>query len=82
VIGKTKSNVKSDDPTGSIVTFIFNDTITPDAILGKTFFGQQAPGNFGRFDVALVSMFCVAAGMGWPPVRAGRCSDESDTPFI
>ena len=40
----------------------------PDAILGTTFFGKQAPGSFGKFDQALVSMFCVAAGMGWPQV--------------
>ncbi len=40
-----------------------------DAILGTTFFGQQAPGSFGKFDKALVSMFCVAAGMGWPEVN-------------
>ena len=55
--------------------FIIAITQTPDAILGKTFFSQVSPGTFGHFDVALVSMFCVAAGMGWPPVRAGNYSD-------
>ena len=43
-----------------------------DAILGTTFFGPEAPVGFGRFDSALVTMFCVAAGMGWPAVRARR----------
>ena len=41
-----------------------------DAILGTTFFGPEAPVGFGRFDSALITMFCVAAGMGWPAVRA------------
>ena len=40
-----------------------------DAILGTTFFGPDATETFGKFDVALISMFCVAAGMGWPSVR-------------
>ena len=41
--------------------FLFGNLWWIDAILGKTFFSQVALGFFGHFNVALVSMFCVAA---------------------
>lgn len=37
----------------------------PDAILGTNFFSDSAPDDFGRFDLAMVAMFRVTAGMGW-----------------
>ena len=48
-----------------------------DAILGTTFFGSLAPTSYGRFDQALISMFCVAAGMGWTSSIPGINPDGS-----
>ncbi len=33
--------------------------------MGTTIFGDEAPNEFGRFDLAVLSLFRVTAGMGW-----------------
>ena len=50
----------------------------PDAILGTTFFGAGAPAAFGRFDASLITLVCVAAGMGWPQARTNPEGEGGD----
>ena len=55
--------------------------------MGATFFGNDSPLNFGRFDQALLTLFRVTAGMGWidqtlPMMDADGTVDWRVTAFV
>ena len=40
-------------------------TCAPDAIMGVNFYGEEAPEDFGAYDLAIVTVFSMMAGNSW-----------------
>ena len=52
---------------------LFASVCAADAIMGVTFFGDEAPEDFGTYDLAFVTVFSMTAGNSWVSSSLGVC---------
>jgi hypothetical protein len=58
------------------------DAYRADSIMGVTFYSDDAPNEFGKFDRALITMYRLTAGDTWVSIQIKSSSGELKTNTI